>query len=413
MIILLLCSALFSGAETAFVKLRDTDINNIRGNNNLSGRICSKLLDKPEFLTSALLIIKSLFYISLIIVFISFFQEFILLNLTDLPRFIIALLFISFILLLTGEIIPKMIAGKKPLSYALFIAIPLNLLSIILYPLIFLFSSTISKIKTVLNKNRENLNIDELSQAIDMASEDLDDEKDILEGIVNFGSTQVKEIMQPRMKIIGMDISDDMSKVISIIVDSGYSRLPVYDKDFDNITGILYAKDLLPYLKKDKKNNFKWQNLIRDFYLVPETKKISDLLEEFQQKKIHMAIVVDEYGGTNGLITLEDILEEIVGEITDESDTEEALYKKTGKNSYEFSALISINDFCKALKCDPEDFEEVRGEADSLGGLLLEIRGEMPEVNEKIYFKNYVFTIKSLDNRRIKTVNLAYDNTNN
>ncbi len=363
-----------------------------------------KLLNKPEFLLATILVANN--FINVGIVILSAYVTAPLLHTieSEALRFLIQVVVVSFLLLLFGELMPKVYANKFARKYAMSIAIPLNLISKLFYPVSALLTKSTNVINKRLRKRHKNISMDELSQAIELASENLVDEREMLEGIVNFSNIQVKEIMKPRLSIVGLDISSDINKLLSVIVDSGYSRLPVYKDNLDNIQGILYAKDLLSYLNQKEKKDFTWQNLIRNFYFVPESKKISTLLEKFQQKKIHLAIVVDEYGGTSGLVTLEDILEEIVGEIIDESDMEENLSVKTGKHTWEFDARISLNDFCKIVEYDSKTFDDIRGDADSLAGLILEIKGEMPDKNENVPYKNFVFTIKSVDNRRIKSI---------
>ncbi|MDA3820835.1 MAG: gliding motility-associated protein GldE [Candidatus Delongbacteria bacterium] len=403
-VFLIMCSALVSGSEVAYFSLTPTDQQIISGKNNRVSRMVLKLLNKPEFLLATILVANN--FINVGIVILSAYVTAPLLHTieSEALRFLIQVVVVSFLLLLFGELMPKVYANKFARKYAMSIAIPLNLISKLFYPVSALLTKSTNVINKRLRKRHKNISMDELSQAIELASENLVDEREMLEGIVNFSNIQVKEIMKPRLSIVGLDISSDINKLLSVIVDSGYSRLPVYKDNLDNIQGILYAKDLLSYLNQKEKKDFTWQNLIRNFYFVPESKKISTLLEKFQQKKIHLAIVVDEYGGTSGLVTLEDILEEIVGEIIDESDMEENLSVKTGKHTWEFDARISLNDFCKIVEYDSKTFDDIRGDADSLAGLILEIKGEMPDKNENVPYKNFVFTIKSVDNRRIKSI---------
>ena len=262
-----------------------------------------------------------------------------------------------------------------------------------------------------LAKKKQNISIDDLSHALELTYNEQTDEKEILEGIVNYGNKDVKEIMRPRIDVVAVDISSDCKQLIDVIVNSGYSRIPVYDESFDNIKGILYIKDLLPHINKNDK--FNWQQLIRKPYFVPETKMINDLLQEFQQKKIHLAVVIDEYGGTSGIITLEDILEEIVGEINDEYDQDESNYIKIDDNNFVFEGKVLLNDFCKIIHCDDEEFNEVKGNADTLAGLILEMTGEIPQKNEKLVYKNYIFIITVVDARRIKKVKLTIKKSQN
>ncbi|MFP4664084.1 MAG: gliding motility-associated protein GldE [Bacteroidales bacterium] len=403
-LILLVCSALVSGSEVAFFSLSDSDKQSMAERQSLASKLAMRLLDKPESLLATILVAKNLMNVAVIIILAHISHPLFQDAGSTLVVFVVQVAVLTFVLLLLGELMPKTYANQFAHRYAVLMAFPLQALRIVLYPLSILLTSGTGIINKKLTNSEQNVSMDELSQAIEEASDDLTDEKEMLEGIVNFSNIQVKEIMKPRLNIVALDYGYSMKKVIGVIVESGYSRLPVYEDDFDNIRGILYVKDLLPYINLKQKQDFNWQQLIREFYFVPESKIISELLEEFQQKKIHMAIVIDEYGGTSGLVTLEDILEEIVGEITDESDVEEALYNKTGDKTWEFAGRISLNDFCKIVDCDIKQFDEIKGDADSLAGLILEIKGEMPQENDKLPFGRFVFTIKGVDKRRIKLI---------
>jgi gliding motility-associated protein GldE len=256
----------------------------------------------------------------------------------------------------------------------------------------------------------QNISVDDLSQALELTSPgDLTEDKEILKGIVRFGNKSVVEIMRSRVDVVSVDLKDNYADIMKIINDTGFSRIPVYSETFDNIKGILYIKDLLPHVHKG--NSFRWQSIIRPPFYVPETKKIDDLLEDFQKNKVHMAIVVDEYGGTSGIVTLEDVLEEIVGEITDEFDEEEKFFTKIGENKYLFDGKTLLNDFCKVIGVDEDIFEDVEGEADTLAGLILELKGEIPLKNDTILCKNFVFTIEAVDNRRIKQIKVEIKTT--
>jgi gliding motility-associated protein GldE len=407
-IVLLVLSALISGSEIAYFSLSKHDKLEIAKNDDKISDIVVGLVDRPESLLSTILVSKILLNVGIIIIAAMISQPVLESMNASWLMIIIQIALLAFLLLLFGELIPKVYANQYCRSYARLMALPLWVLRILLFPIAFILSSSTAMINRRLAKHHQNISLNELSQAIEQASDDLTDEKDMLEGIVNFSNIQVNEIMKPRTNIVGLDYSFSMDMVISVIVQSGYSRLPVYEGNFDTIRGILYVKDLLPYLKQKDKGNFEWQKLIRSFYFVPESKIISELLEEFQQKKIHMAIVIDEYGGTSGLVTLEDVLEEIVGEITDESDAEEAQYTETGKNKWTFDANISLNDFCKIVDCDINSFDPLKEKAETLAGLILEIRGEIPGTGDEIAFRDFVFTIKSADKRRIKTIDVLW-----
>jgi gliding motility-associated protein GldE len=281
---------------------------------------------------------------------------------------------------------------------------PLKFFEKLFHPLSSLLIYSTSLVNRRLARKKQNISMDELSEALELTSEDISEEKNILEGIIKFGNIDVKEIMKARIDVVSADIKTNLDELISIAIDSGYSRIPIYVRTFDNVKGILYIKDLLPHIQKSK--NFKWQTLVRPPYYVPENKKINDLLNEFQTKKIHMAIVVDEYGGTSGIVTLEDIIEEIVGEITDESDEDEIFFEKISGNEYLFDGKIQLNDLYKILETEDDIFKPVRGDADTLAGLILELKGDFPDRGETTAFKNFEFTIESVDNRRIRQIRL-------
>jgi gliding motility-associated protein GldE len=298
---------------------------------------------------------------------------------------------------------PKVYAAHFRLQFARFMSFPLLALENIFRPINSLLIFSTSFVNKRLQKHRKNISMDEISQALKLTSEqELSDEKDILEGIVKFGNKNVAEIMKPRVDVVSLDIKTGFTKVLDVINRSGFSRIPVYIESFDNITGILYIKDILPHSHKG--DSFKWQTLVRPPFYVPDRKKINSLLEEFQKSKVHLAIVVDEYGGTAGIVTLEDILEEIVGDIVDEFDEEESFFTKISENTFLFDGKILLGDFYKIVDCEDNIFDEVKGDADTLAGLILELRGEIPVKNEKITCKQFNFTIEAVDNRRIKQI---------
>jgi gliding motility-associated protein GldE len=298
---------------------------------------------------------------------------------------------------------PKVYATHFSLRFARFMALPLEVLEKICRPINVILIRSTSFVNKRLQKKKKNISMDEISQALRLTSEqELSEEKEILEGIVKFGNKNVVEIMKPRVDVISLDMKTGFTKVLELINDSGFSRIPVYTDSFDNINGILYIKDILPHSHKG--DTFKWQTLVRPPFYVPETKKISSLLEEFQKNKVHMAIVVDEYGGSSGIVTLEDILEEIVGDIVDEFDEEEDFYSKINEQTYLFDGKVLLGDFYKVLNCNDTIFDDVKGDADTLAGLILELKGEIPLLHEKISCKQFQFTIEAVDNRRIKQI---------
>ena len=404
---LLLCSALVSGSEVAFFSIKNQDLESIKDERQSLYKDLNDLLEHPKTLLATILISNNFINVGIVILsaFITNsafdFREFQLLGL------LIEIVAITFLILLFGEVLPKVYANRKSLEFTSFMRRPMLILRKIFYPLSHLLVGSTDFIEKRLKNSSENLSVDELSQALELTSDEntTHDEQKILEGIVKFGNTTVKQIMKPRLDVVCIDINSDYSKVLSLILDSGYSRIPVYEEQFDNIKGTLYIKDLIPYIEEEKE--FKWQELIRESFFVPENKKIDDLLNEFQEKKIHLAIVVDEFGGTSGIITLEDIIEEIVGDISDEFDDDELVYSKLDDRNYVFEGKIHLTDFFKVLEVEEEPFERHRAEADTLAGFLLEISGKFPEQNEEIVFDSYTFKIESLEGRRIKRIKVT------
>jgi gliding motility-associated protein GldE len=321
-------------------------------------------------------------------------------------KFLIEVGIVTFIILLFGEILPKVYASRNNVLFSNFMARPLNFLDTIFTPLSGPMRAVTIFMHNRLGKQRSFISIDHLSQALELTSEEdtTQEEQKILQGIVSFGNTDTKQVMRPRMDIFALNESQTYKEIIPEIIDRGYSRIPVYRENIDNVIGILYVKDLLPFL--DEKD-FDWTSLLREPYFVPENKKLDDLLNDFKTKKNHLAIVVDEYGGTSGLISLEDIIEEIVGDISDEFDDEDLVYSKLDENTYVFEGKTPLKDFYKIVKIeDPQAFEERKGEADTLAGFLLEISGGFPRRNDVIYFLNYSFTVEVLDNKRLKQIKL-------
>jgi len=310
------------------------------------------------------------------------------------------------LILFFGEILPKVYASQSPKKFAEVMAYPLLALTRLLKPLSLLLVRSTKIVNKRMTRKIGGLSMDDISHALELTGSDISEEKEILEGIVKFGNIDVAEIMTARVDVIDVEIKSDYNKLLQTIIESGYSRIPVFEETPDNVKGILYVKDLLPHLSEE--NDFIWQSLIREAYYVPETKMINDLMAEFQSEKIHMAIVVDEYGGTSGIVTLEDILEEIVGDISDELDEEDDFYSKLPDGSWVFEGKTNLNDFHKVTETDEDTFKNVRGDAESLGGLILELRGEIPAKHEIIEFKNFQFTIMAADNRRVKKVKFDF-----
>jgi len=402
---LLFSSALISGSEVAYFSLSASEKQKLKHKGKTNQRVLSNL-ENPEKLLATILVANN--FVNVGIVVLTAYISNKLISFVNAPtlEFVFQVVLITFFLLLFGEIFPKVYATHFALQFARFMALPLQTLEKLFRPVNAILISSTSFVNRRLQKHVKNISMDEISQALELTSDqELSEEKEILEGIVKFGNKSVEEIMTPRVDVISLDISTNFEEVLEIINDSGYSRIPVYIDSFDNISGLLYIKDILQHSHKTK--SFKWQTLIRPPFYVPDTKKISSLLEEFQKNKIHLAIVVDEYGGTSGIVTLEDILEEIVGDITDEFDEEENFFTKLSDDSYLFDAKVLLGDFYKIVNCDDTIFDDVKGDADTLAGLILEIKGEIPTLKEKVKCKNFAFTIEEVDNRRIKQIKVV------
>jgi putative hemolysin len=401
LILLLFGSALMSGAEVAYFSFRPEDLENFRTNKSKQAKIALKLYSNPERLLSTVLVANNTVNIAIVLLAAFLSSEMFVFN-SKLLGFFINAVVITFVLLFFGEVMPKVYASRNHISVALFMAYPLTVLEKLFKPItsLLIFSSSFVKKRT--GSRRANISMDDLSDALEMTSDDFNEDEKILKGIVNFGNINVSAIMCPRIDVTAIDIRSGFDKIVPVIISSGFSRIPVYSGSFDTVKGILYAKDVLPFTNNP--GSFKWQALLRPPYFVPETKKINDLLKEFQTRKIHMAVVIDEYGGTSGIVTLEDILEEIVGEITDESDEDQFLFRKIDENTYLFEGKILLNDFCKVFEIEEDLFEDVRGESETLAGLILELTGEIPQKDQIIKFGNFVFRIESADRRRIKEI---------
>ncbi|WP_430819048.1 gliding motility-associated protein GldE [Carboxylicivirga caseinilyticus] len=398
----LLSSGLISGSEVAYFSLEPIDLDKLKEKNSRKNKLILDHLDDKETLLATILIGNNFVNVAIVILTSFITSELIVFNGNSLIQILIEIIFITSIILFFGEILPKVYASKSPLMFAGLMAYPLWILTKILSPLSLILTKSTGFVNRRLSRRLNNLSMDDISHALELTGNDITEEKEILQGIVKFGNINVDEIMTARVDVIDVEIKSDYNKVLQTIIDSGYSRIPVFEDTPDNVKGVLYVKDLLAHLDNDP--DFNWQKLIREAYYVPETKMLNDLLDEFQSRKIHMAIVVDEYGGTSGIVTLEDILEEIVGDINDELDDDEDFYTILPDGSYSFEAKTQINDFHKATNTEEDSFDDVRGEAETLAGLILELKGEIPQKNEKIEYKKFIFTVLSVDNRRIKRI---------
>lgn len=405
LIVLLLGSALMSASEVAYFSLSPDDIRKIKAEKSKRSSALIKLYELPERLLSTILVGNNT--VNVAIVILSAFISSRLFDFSQAPvlGFIIEIVAITFLILFFGEIMPKVLASKRNIPVAMFMALPLVALEKVFRPITYILLVSSSLIKRRTRPKKVNLSMNDLSDALELTSDELNEEEKILRGIVKFGNINVSAIMSPRVDVTTLNVHNGFKSVISVIVESGFSRIPVYSGSFDNVVGILYAKDVLPYTGNP--DSFKWQALMRPSYFVPETKKINELLKEFQVKKMHMALVIDEYGGTCGIITLEDILEEIVGEISDESDEDDLLYRKIDDNTFIFEGKVLLNDFYKILDIEGDPFEEIRGESETLAGLILEITGEIPQKDKIISAGEFSFTIESSDKRRIREIRVV------
>ncbi|OUO23259.1 gliding motility-associated protein GldE [Alistipes sp. An31A] len=395
---LLMVSALVSGAETSFFSLSHNDVRRIRERRSASSEGVFKLLGNVELLLATILVVNNLVNICIVILTSNVIDA----TFTFLRfEFLFKSVLVTFLLLLFGEILPKVFAQTVPVRFACFAARPLLVLRWIFYPLSYILVRTSSRISEKA-AHRSELSLDELADAVDMTQSSSPEEHEMLSGIVNFANTEVQEIMKPRVDITAIEITEGYEHVKRVIIESGFSRIPVYEDEVDNIRGTLYVKDLLPYINHG--DDFAWQRLIRKAYFVPEHKKINDLLAEFQSNKVHMAIVVDEYGSTLGLVSLEDIIEEIVGEISDESDTVESFYTRLDAKNYLFDGKTHIGDFERVLELEEDLFSDVKGEAETLAGLMLELRRDFPRKGDSFTTHDIRFTVQEVEGHRIDKI---------
>jgi putative hemolysin len=402
-IVLLFCSAMISGSEVAYFSMKPLHIFNLKELPvSRQEQMVLKLLEKPERLLANILIANNFVNVGIVIIAAHVTGTLFDFSATPILGFVIKVVVITFVLLLFGEIIPKVYANRFSPQFARMMARPLSILDRAFQPLIFILVRSTSMVNRRLARRRQSISMEDISEALDLTTGVVENEKEMLEGIVRFSNLEVSEIMKPRTDVVAVDLDTDLTTLINIINASGYSRIPVYEETSDHLKGILYVKDLIPHI--NQKEKFQWQKLIREPFFVPETKKINDLLKEFQEKKIHLAIVVDEYGGTEGIVTMEDILEEVVGEIIDESDGAEKLYRRIDSRTTIFEGKTLLNDFYKITELDDELFDDVKGEAETVAGLILELKGGFPRVNDVIKCKGVEFTVLGMDKRRIKEV---------
>ena len=406
--ILLFLSAIVSGAEVALFSLSQKDIDEALQENVSKGKIISNLLDKPKKLLATLLVANNFFNIGVVILF-SFIGQNIFANISSpVLKFILEIIVVTFLILLFGEVLPKVYASRNNIKFAKRIAYPMAFLDTILSPISLPMRRVTLYLHNKLGKQKNNFSINQLSQALELTDSEgtSSEEQKILEGIVSFGNTDTKQVMSPRIDIFALEISESFASIYPKIIEKGFSRIPVYRDNIDQIEGVLFVKDLLPHIDKEE---FDWTTLIREAFFVPENKKLDNLLKDFQSLKSHLAIVVDEYGGTSGLVSLEDVIEEIVGDISDEFDDENLNYSQIDEKNFLFEGKINLKDFYRIIDVDEDVFELKKGEAETLAGFILEILGNFPKKDQKVTFENCVFTIETVDKKRVKQIKVTID----
>jgi len=402
-----LCSALISGAEVALFSLKKGDIETADADSSKSIILITSLLERPKKLLATILVANNFINIAIVILF-AYIGQFLFSSIeNEVFRFLLEVICATFLILLFGEIIPKIYASRNSLKFSIAIARPLRFLDVVFSPISIPLQFITIQIQNGLGKQKSNISVDQLSQALELTNDDdtTKEEQQILQSIVSFGNTDTKQVMRPRMDIFAVNIDAEFNTIIPEIINNGYSRIPVFEENIDKVVGILYVKDLLPHLNK---KIFDWKTILREPFFVPENKKLDDLMQEFQIKKVHLAIVVDEYGGTSGVISLEDIIEEIVGDISDEYDVDDLNFSKIDENNYRFDGKTSLKDIYKILSIEDNSlFEDKKGEAETIAGFILELSGGFPRVGSEINFGNYVFTIEAIDKKRIKQIRLT------
>lgn len=407
-IFLLFCTAMVAAAEVALFSLSKKDLSDLSQNNPTKHNIIHQLLGKPKKLLATILIANNFLHIAVVVLFSFSLDK--LFSMIAIPavKFGVEVLLVTFLILLFGEVLPKVYASRNNVKFASFIAFPILLLSRILSPVSYPLRGISSFIQEKLGKQKTNFSVDHLSQALELTSteETTHEEQKLLEGIVSFGNTDTKQVMSPRIDIFALEIDAPFSEILPKVIDKGYSRIPVYEDNIDNIKGVLFVKDLIPYINSE---DFDWKTLLREPFFVPENKKLDDLLKDFQSMKSHLAIVVDEYGGTSGLVSLEDVIEEIVGDISDEFDEENISYSQIDEKNFLFDGKINLKDFFRVIPVNEDIFENRKGEAETLAGFILELLGNFPKKGQKIAFENCLFTIVILDKKRIKKIKVTID----
>lgn len=406
--VLLFCSALVSGAEVALFSLSQKDLDEAAQEDVSTGKLLTDLLNRPKKLLATLLVANNFINIGVVILF-SFIGGGLFASIeSPVLKFVFEVLLVTFLLLLFGEVLPKVYASRNNAKFAKRIALPISVLDKVLSPISIPMRNATVFLHNKLGKQKTNFSVDQLSQALELTSseETSSDEQKILEGIVSFGNTDTKQVMSPRIDVFALEITEPFVDIYTKIIEKGYSRIPVYRDNIDQIEGVLFVKDLLPHINK---KTFDWAALIREPFFVPENKKLDNLLKDFQSMKNHLAIVVDEYGGTSGLVSLEDVIEEIVGDISDEFDDENIIFSQIDEHNFLFEGKINLKDFYRIVNVDDEIFETRKGEAETLAGFILEIIGNFPKKGQKIIYENCLFTVETVDKKRIKQIKVTID----
>jgi putative hemolysin len=406
--VLLFLSAIVSGAEVALFSLSQKDIDDTIQENLSKGKIISNLLDKPKKLLATLLVANNFFNIGVVILFSFIGQNIFETISSPVLKFILEIIVVTFFILLFGEVLPKVYASRNNIKFAKRIAYPIAVLDKLLSPISLPMRSVTLYLHNKLGKQKNNFSINQLSQALELTDSEgtSSEEQKILEGIVSFGNTDTKQVMSPRIDIFALEISESFGAICPKIIEKGFSRIPVYRDNIDQIEGVLFVKDLLPHIDKEE---FDWSSLVREAFFVPENKKLDNLLKDFQSLKSHLAIVVDEYGGTSGLVSLEDVIEEIVGDISDEFDDENLNFSQIDEKNFLFEGKINMKDFYRIIDVNEDVFESHKGEAETLAGFILEILGNFPKKDQKVAFENCVFTIETVDKKRVKQIKVTID----
>lgn len=397
-----------SAAEVALFSLTQQDLNTLSEEDSSKANLISKLLQRPKKLLATILVANNFSHIGVVIIFSFVGNSLFEAIASPLLKFIVEVLLVTFLILLFGEVLPKIYASRNNIKFSKFVANPMVVLDKLLSPISLPMRSVSIYLHEKLAKQKSNISVDQLSQALGLTSTEdtTTEEQKILEGIVSFGNTDTKQVMSPRIDIFALEMDETFAEIYQKIVDKGYSRIPIYRESIDHIEGVLFVKDLIPHINKKE---FDWNTLVREPFFVPENKKLDDLLKEFQSKKSHLAIVVDEYGGTSGLVSLEDVIEEIVGDISDEFDDENLNFSQIDDKNYLFEGKINLKDFYRIVDVDEELFENKKGEAETMAGFILEILGNFPKKGQKIHFSNLLFTIEVVDKKRIKQLKVTLE----